>query len=352
MTKVAEVDFSSALQIIQGTVRNGAETVFGVVKDEMYYLPAFLEHYRLLGAKQFIFLDDRSTDGTREFLSAQDDCVVLSSPFSFGERITLVSFGGNETEGRAGIFAKSAIPRRFLRGQYAVYVDADEFLVLPPSHGQLGDLFGALRSANLTSVAASLVDFYPQSIRQLAEASNSPDRAELFATFDYFDACEVLRLKEGGWPEALPGSGASSRLFAQHRIKRGPPALERLPGWLIDMLPVKGAKGAVAKTPVVLWNDDTYYLNSHRSSSPPPADRLLAIAHFKFTKDFARRVRHALESKAYARGSLKYAHYDRLLRRLNSRGGSFAGPKTRKFDSAADFIDCKLMIWPQSNAGD
>ena len=39
-----------------------------VLKDEMYFLPEFLAHYRALGVEHFVFLDDASTDGTTVFL--------------------------------------------------------------------------------------------------------------------------------------------------------------------------------------------------------------------------------------------------------------------------------------------
>ena len=43
-----------------------AATVCAIVHDEMFFLEAFLEHYRRLGADRFIILDDCSTDGTIE----------------------------------------------------------------------------------------------------------------------------------------------------------------------------------------------------------------------------------------------------------------------------------------------
>ena len=41
-----------------------AATVCAIVHDEMFFLQAFLAHYRRLGADRFIILDDCSTDGT------------------------------------------------------------------------------------------------------------------------------------------------------------------------------------------------------------------------------------------------------------------------------------------------
>ena len=49
--------------------------------------PAFLAHYRRLGADRFVILDDRSTDGTVAFLAAQPDVMVV------GERHPLLRGG-------------------------------------------------------------------------------------------------------------------------------------------------------------------------------------------------------------------------------------------------------------------
>ena len=43
-----------------------AATVCAIVHDEMFFLPAFLAHYRRLGADRFVILDDASTDGTAD----------------------------------------------------------------------------------------------------------------------------------------------------------------------------------------------------------------------------------------------------------------------------------------------
>ena len=43
-------------------------TLLAILKNEIYFLPAFLNHYRRLGVQRFVFLDDRSDDGSFEYL--------------------------------------------------------------------------------------------------------------------------------------------------------------------------------------------------------------------------------------------------------------------------------------------
>lgn len=49
-----------------------------VIKNDLKKIKKFMEHYRKLGIKNFVFLDNMSSDGTREFLTAQEDTLVYS----------------------------------------------------------------------------------------------------------------------------------------------------------------------------------------------------------------------------------------------------------------------------------
>lgn len=46
--------------------------------NEMAILPEFLRHYRFLGITSFAVVDDRSSDGSREFLLSQDDVTMFA----------------------------------------------------------------------------------------------------------------------------------------------------------------------------------------------------------------------------------------------------------------------------------
>lgn len=50
--------------------------VITVVRDDLCRMKLFFEHYRRLGVRQFIILDNASTDGTREYAAVQPDARV------------------------------------------------------------------------------------------------------------------------------------------------------------------------------------------------------------------------------------------------------------------------------------
>ena len=85
----------------------------------MYFLPAFLDHYRHIGIEQFIFLDDQSDDGTNDYLLEQRDIVILKMDYRYGHPITNLANTPWKTTQRAGELAKTAIPKKFLPGKYA-----------------------------------------------------------------------------------------------------------------------------------------------------------------------------------------------------------------------------------------
>ncbi|MDX2309195.1 MAG: glycosyltransferase family 2 protein [Hyphomicrobium sp.] len=334
------------IEVVHGVVDPDRATVYAIVHNEMFFLPALLEHYRTIGATQFLILDDNSTDGTSAFLARQPDCVILKTDLGFGDKVR-IAFDGNATAiDRASVFMKSAIPKKYLADRYAIYVDADEFLVLPPGVGSLQELFAALAANDIDCIAASLVDFYPANVSDLDRDEHGLTAKDLFQRYPYFDACEIVEMRKGQPPARRLHKGASNRLFREYGIKSPPTSLIFLPSWLLDALPFKSARGAVLKTPIVRWTNEIYYQDSHRANVAPPSDRLLTIAHFKFTSDFPRRIRLAQVRKTYARASRKYVYYERLLKRISARTGSFLGRESVAFSDGNDFVAAGLMKWP------
>ena len=73
------------LKIVKdGKISRHGMGMFCVVRDEAYFLPFLLEHYRRLGVEHFLFYDDKSSDGSRELLEAQPDCAVVTSDIPYG----------------------------------------------------------------------------------------------------------------------------------------------------------------------------------------------------------------------------------------------------------------------------
>jgi len=324
-----------AVRVIHGRLRDAKANAFAVVKDEQFYIRSFLDHHRRLGVEQFVIIDDHSTDGTRELLADQPDCVVLESPHRYGDEIDLAGATGTRRL-RAGIAFKTLVPQRYLAGRYAVCLDADEYLVLPEGVASLGELIDLLARHDIVSVAASLIDFFPATIAEMEAPREFATADAMLGAHPYFDAVPIV-----GWKAGAPGvqrfnESATARLFRKHRVRKVPDAMAGAPRWLNRLLPYRHPETSVLKMPIVRWDPGIEYLNSHRTNVPPSHQVLVGLAHLKFTYDLARRIDYAIRSKAYVRGSRKYQWYIELLQSMRSGDGSFLGPDSRRYRSPAD----------------
>lgn len=345
MTTISATELALSVKFNR-PVRNAPMTLFAVMRNEKYFLPSFLEHYRKLGVEQFVIVDDASDDGTGDYLAQQPDCCSGSTRFRFGERIMIPDPDYGGLSGRAGPILKRVVPDHYLRGQYVIIADADEFLLLPEKIPHLPALVEMMVIRGWKSVAASLIDFYPAMFAELEDTVAPADVSELFSKFSHFDAAPFITLTQGKQPQKA-GRTASERLFRACGIRDVPPVLGFLPQWLTGVLPFRTPGAAWFKTPVIRYDGGTFMVASHAANVPPPPDILLAMAHFKFNGDTYRKIQSALLLKSHARKGQKYSHYQRMLGIMESRKMNFICPQSVKYSSPEQLVAAGLMIVPR-----
>ncbi|RLQ88308.1 glycosyltransferase family 2 protein [Notoacmeibacter ruber] len=151
--RIAELSLSSGA----GPERFSGDAIACVFlcHDDLRFLPSFLEHYRSMGVSRFICVDDRSTDGSREFLQAQEDVDLWVSARRY-------------REARRGKVWREWLMCRYGFGRWYLNVDSDEYFIAP-LHDQmpLSDYVAVLNRRAIRRVAAPMIDFYP---RELEEA--------------------------------------------------------------------------------------------------------------------------------------------------------------------------------------
>ena len=333
-------DTEKFISVAHGRVQSDILSVYSVVRNEMFFLPSFLEHYRGIGIRQFVFLDDRSDDGTLEYLRGQPDCVVLASPLRFGDKI----------EGRRAVHLwRTCIPQKFFADKWAICADADEFLFFPPQFKDAVQFVRYLDEIGATAVAAVMVDFYPESIAQIESHEAPRNLSDLFATYAWFDAGPYYR-----WPADHPRpiilhGGVRERLLKKFVISKRDIyktplqiALRRLKSIFVKDRNV----GSIHKVPLVKWTAGREYLHSHTLNEPPNTDFILPIAHFKFTSFLNQKIEQALSSKAYSKGSRTYFAYAELLKAMRQGDGSFLDARSMKFSGVEDFVAADLAKFP------
>ncbi len=317
--------------------------LFTVIKNEEFFIPSFLDHYRKIGVEQFLFLDDKSSDKTRDMLKNESDCVILSSPYSFGDEISFTNNKGQQEKQRVGKLLKAAIPEKFLRNKLGIYADADEFLVFPSGINNLQELYKIMREKGIKTIAASQIEFYPKNLTDLSETKGFSCLKEILHSYPYFDAETLVTLHEGKQPGEV-GDSASKRLFARYHIAKPLRYIRKIPPKVFQKIfrfPVDDS--SVFKTPVFLFEDGVELIGSHNANVAPTDKILLGLFHFKYTCDSKRRIDQALELKSHRNKSLKYKSYYRLFKEMAGKEDSFIGPKSKEFRNLKDLEHAGLI---------
>lgn len=244
------------------------------IRNARRYLPSFLEHYRKLGVTRFIFIDDRSTDGSLSYLEKLLDVDIYQSHLNY-------------MESNRGILFKEEVVQIYGTNRWWVFVDIDEYLTYDgiERHG-LSDLIDVLERRRLTRMLAPLLDMYPTSNIQQAHFDGSDSKMpwEVASAFDrsgYF-----IRFRGKDWE--IRG-GVRHRVFGN---------------WV-----------ELAKYPLMYVTDGDYfrsihYPRPHYGNSTPVLGNLL---HFKFFNDYEDSIRKAVQEGRYFEGS---KHYKVALERI------------------------------------
>ena len=311
-------------------------TLLAILRDEMYFLPAFLAHYRGLGIRRFVFLDDRSDDGSREYLLRQPDTVVVESERTWGATVEYPrSFPDRVIEFTIQFLWRSLLHDRFAPDGWAVQVDLDEFIHLPPGMS-FPHLAAQLQRQGVRAARGVMLDVYPSDIATFAEHGRSA-RLDRSATW-YFDGEQHVRLRQDGRLKCVH-PGARARLYRSYGVDglASGAGTQGIVHRLLRKAWLRRRPHHTLWKPVLLrWGDNCYFRNSHHTNLPASSRHLLPIQHFRFAGSLERRIRMAIHEKNYFLGSIAYRRLRELLWTMEERNGSFLYRKSRPLESFED----------------
>ena len=214
--------------------------LFSTVRNEAARLPWMVQHYRRLGVGHFLFIDNASDDGTREFLLEQPDTSVWETAASY----------------KAARFGQDWITALMLRhglGHWCVQVDADELLIYP--HWQtrpLPALTGWLERSGQRSFAAMMLELYPQGPLDAQPYRPGTDPVKVLP---WFDAGNYTLRHNPLLDCLLMQGGVRARTFFGAMPNRAP---------------------TLTKLPLVKWGRDCVWVNSTHSALPRALNRVYA----------------------------------------------------------------------------
>jgi hypothetical protein len=238
-------------------------------RNDRAILPSLLAHYRRLGVTRFICVDDRSDDGTREFLCEQPDVDVYQANVRFQAAL-------------AGRFWRMMLFRRYGMNRWYVSIDTDEFMIYQ-DHNRVGlaELARILERRGIWRLPAPMIDAYP--------AGRLTDAA--------FDG------RDGRMPWQVAGLIDGS----DYTVRRGTRALSVEGGVRRRLF---GVKQELIKYPLIYWTERCGY--AHSIHQPLPFGANLApiyavLLHFKFFADAVESFKAIVRDGQYYKASKEYA---------------------------------------------
>lgn len=262
--------------------------LFSTLRNERVRLPYFLQYYRDLGVDHFLFVDNGSDDGSREFLTEQPDTSVWTTDHSY-------------KRARFGVDWLNWLQMRYGHGHWTLVVDPDEFFVYPFCDTRsIRALTDWLDASSIRSFGAMLVDMYPKG-RLDAQPYREGDNP--FEIANWFDSGNYMIQRNGRYGNLWIQGGPRARVFFPDNPARAP---------------------AMNKIPLVKWHRHYTYASSTHMLLPRWLNLVYdewggekasgCLLHAKFLDTFAKKSEEELQRRQHYANSHEYRAYAEGLR--------------------------------------
>ena len=263
-----------------------------LVRDGRPWIKSFIEHYRALGVKHIVFLDNGSTDGTPDAAHNYDNVTVLKTNLPFK---------------KYQMAMKQYLMERFCRNRWSLCVDVDELLDYPYSDEVgLDEFLGYLNERSYTAVVAQMLDMFSE--ESLTDAVAEGKDEPLKELHRFYDLSNVRRQRYSESPIA----GAAGNVPASEDISI-------LRGGIQET--VFGSLALLTKHPLVFMDERVVPMAAgtvHGVSNARIADVSCVLFHYKFTRRLYEQVRRAVRQENYMRDSRKHKKHLEVLERTHS----------------------------------
>ncbi|MEJ6393325.1 glycosyltransferase family 2 protein [Gymnodinialimonas sp. 2305UL16-5] len=264
-------------------IREGDILCFCTLRNERVRLKYFLDYYRDRGVAHFVFVDNDSTDGSREFLAEQPDCSTWWTDESY-------------KRARFGMDWLNRLLRLYGHDHWCLTVDLDEFLVYPFSDTRpIPALTDWLEASSIKSFGAMLLDMYPKgplSAQPYQEGQNPIDIA------CWFDPGNYTIERNWSYGNLWIQGGPRARMFFTDGPERAP---------------------ALNKIPLVRWKRHYAYASSTHMLLPRGLNLVYdewggekasgVLLHAKLLDTFNKKAREELVRKQHYGASAEYKAY-------------------------------------------
>lgn len=256
---------------------------FCTLRNEKVRLKYFLAYYRDRGVSHFLFVDNDSNDGSREFLAEQPDCSVWTTPDSY-------------KRSRFGMDWINRLLRLYGHRHWCLVVDPDEFLVYPFSDTRpIPALTDWLDASSIKSFGAMILDMYPKGPITAQPYAEGQDPFEIAC---WFDPGNYLIQRNWTYGNLWIQGGPRARAFFQDQPAKAP---------------------ALNKVPLVRWHKSYAFASSTHMLLPRGLNLVYdewggektsgVLLHAKFLDTFTVKAAEELERKQHYAASAEYKAY-------------------------------------------
>lgn len=301
------------LTLAQGNVARiqpGDILLFACLRNECFRMPFFVDYYRKLGVRHFLFVDNGSTDDFMLWARQHADVSVWHTTASY-------------KKSNFGMLWLNDLLRRFGTGHWNVVVDPDEFIVYPHHETRsLGALAAFLDEEKRACMHALTLDAY--SDRRISDTvlEDGQNPLEVCPFIDRDGYIGISGWGNGTWIRGGP------RLRSQFRdCPHEAPALNKIP--------------------FIKWQRHFHYRNSTHDAYPlrlnkahPPHSCSItgAILHFKFLASLEQKAAEELMRREHYAGGREYERY------AEHRGIELYRPGISiRYENSRQLIDLGLM---------
>jgi len=271
-----------------GQIGNDDILLFCTLRNERVRLTYFLEYYRHLGVDHFLFVENGSDDGTRDYLEAQPDVSLWTTEQSY-------------KRSKFGVDWLNALQSRYGVGHWNLVVDVDEFFVYPFCDSRpLRALTDWLDASSIKSFGAMLLDMYPKGEIDAQPYRDGQDPMEIA---EYFDPGNYSISRNPKYGNLWIQGGARARKFFTNEPARAP---------------------ALNKIPLVKWSRGNVYISSTHMLLPRGLNLVYddaggekasgCLLHAKFISTIKEKSAEELERKQHFANSHEYRAYNKGLK--------------------------------------
>lgn len=260
---------------------------FVTLRNERVRLAHFLDYYRRLGVDHFLVVDNGSTDGSTEYLTAQSDVSLWTTHDSY-------------KRARFGMDWINWLLFRYGPNHWCLTVDPDEYLVYPHCDNRpLRALTDWLQASGARSFPAMLLDMYPKT---QIEDQTYAEGQDPFDILRWFDPANYSIHKNAYYRNLWIQGGPRTRAFFAHNPLAGP---------------------ALNKIPLVRWRRRYAYVSSTHMLLPRGLNDVFAedggelasgcLLHAKFLPGFSEKSAEELDRRQHYANSQEYRAYHKGL---------------------------------------